>query len=427
MLVRFEAENFRSIAEAVTLSMVAVDHDREAAREQPLLDEHLLTVAGVYGPNASGKSNVLAALGWLRDAVRDSLRVWEDEIPVEPFAFGTWGARPSRFVVEATIDGVRVDYELEVSRDRVLYEALFEYPERRRRRIFERDGEDLSLARGLGSLAGARGLLTPRTLALSAMRRFDEERVGAFASRLLRMQAFGLRGPQGNRTRAFAAAAWASSTARLFDVEAQQQSLFDATGTDAVEPDMRQRALGLLRLADLGIDDVAFIDEPLLMPDGGTRSRRRPQLVHNAGGVRVPFELTAESEGTRAWFSLIGPTLTALDRGGLVVVDELDASLHPSLSVELLRLFRDRATNPHDAQLLFTSHDATLLNSLNRDEVWLTEKDADGSTRLGALSDFAGERVRRSQNLESAYLKGRFGGLPDVDRAGLLHALGLVG
>lgn len=427
MLVRFEVENFRSVADPVTLSLVAVDADREAARAQPLLGEHLLTVAGVYGPNASGKSNVLAALGWLRDAVRDSLRVWEDEIPVEPFAFGTWGARPSRFVVEAMVRGVRFDYELEVSRDRVLYEALFEYPERRRRRIFERDEQDLQIARGLGSLTAARGLLTPRTLALSAMRRFDEDRVGAFASRLLRMQTFGLRGPQGNRARAFSAAVWASTTARLFDDEGRQPTLFDATGADTSGPDMRHRALGLLRLADLGIDDVIFVDDQVQTPDGGTRNHRRPQLVHHAGGARVPFELAAESEGTRAWFGLIGPTLTALERGGLVVVDELDASLHPSLSVELLRLFRDRATNPHDAQLLFTSHDATLLNSLNRDEVWLTEKGADGSTRLGALSDFAGERVRRSQNLENAYLSGRFGAVPDVDRAGLLHALGLVG
>lgn len=427
MLVRFEVENFRSVAAPVTLSMVAVDHDREAAREQPLLGEHLLTVAGVYGPNASGKSNVLAALGWLRDAVRDSLRVWEDAIPIEPFAFGTWGARSSRFVVEATINGVRFDYELEVNRERVLYEALFEYPERRRRRIFERDAQELSLARGLGSLTGARGLLTPRTLALSAMRRFDEDRVGAFASRLLRMQTFGLRGPRSERSRAFASATWASATTRLLDGEVAQQTLFDATGSDVEAPNVRERALGLLRLADLGIDDVVFVDESTPMPDGNTRVRRRPQLVHQADGVHVPFELSAESDGTRAWFTLIGPTLTALERGGLVVVDELDASLHPSLSVELLRLFRDRATNPHDAQLLFTSHDATLLNSLNRDEVWLTEKERDGSTRLGVLSDFAGERVRRSQNLESAYLGGRFGALPDVDRAGLLHALGLVG
>jgi len=428
MLVRLEVENFRSVADAVTLSMVAIDHDREAAREQEPLGERLLTLAGIYGPNASGKSNVLAALGWLQSAVRDSLRSWEDEIPVEPFAFGAWATRPSRFVVEATVDGVRVDYELEVTRDRVLYEALYEYPERRRRRVFERDGDELTIARGLGALAGARSLLTSRTLALSAMRRFDDGRVGAFASRVLRMQTFGVNRRWLGTARPEAwVDAWASPTVKLFGDEAAQPTLFDGPDIDSPLVAPRDRALALLRLADLGIEDVTFVDEPVAMADGSTRIRRRPQLVHRAGDARVPFELRAESEGTRTWFGLIGPVLSALDRGGLIVVDELDASLHPALSVELLRLFRDQATNPHDAQLVFTSHDAALLNHLNRDEVWLTEKSDDGSTHLGALSDFAGERVRRSQNLESAYLHGRFGALPDVDRAGLLHALGLVG
>lgn len=97
------------------------------------------------------------------------------------------------------------------------------------------------------------------------------------------------------------------------------------------------------------------------------------------------------------------------------------------MSAELLRIFHNPVTNPRDAQLIFTSHDTSLLNYLNRDEVWLTEKQADGSTRLGALADFAGERVRKSQNLENAYLHGRFGALPQVDQTALLRALGLIG
>jgi len=427
MLVRLEVENFRSIAEPVTLSMVAIDRDREGARAQSPLGEHLLTVAGVYGPNASGKSNVLAALGWLQRAVRDSLRTWEDEIPTEPFAFGAWPTRPSRFVVEATLDGVRIDYELEVTRERVLYEGLFEYPERRRRKVFEREGDDLSVARGLGTLTATRSLLTPRTLALSAMRRFGEGTVREFASRVLRMQTFGLDRHRAVGRQVVWADAWASNTARLFDDLPAQPTLFDAPDLEAADVPPRERALALLRLADLGIEDVTFAEYEVQLPDGKTVRRRRPQLVHRAGSARRPFELRDESEGTRTWFGLIGPVLSALDQGRLVVVDELDASLHPALSLELLRLFRERPTNPRDAQLIFTSHDASLLNHLNRDEVWLTEKGDDGSTRLGALSDFAGERVRRSQNLESTYLHGRFGALPDVDRAGLLHALGVIG
>lgn len=95
--------------------------------------------------------------------------------------------------------------------------------------------------------------------------------------------------------------------------------------------------------------------------------------------------------------------------------------------MQVIRLFHDPQTNPQGAQLVFTSHDTSLLNHLNRDEVWLTEKGQDGTTRLGALAEFAGERVRKSQNLEKAYLHGRFGALPEVDRTAILRALGLIG
>lgn len=141
----------------------------------------------------------------------------------------------------------------------------------------------------------------------------------------------------------------------------------------------------------------------------------------------MPFDLAAESAGTRTWFDIIGPVLNALKAGSLLLFDELDASLHPTLSMQLIRLFHDPATNPAGAQLVFTSHDTSLLNRLNRDEVWLTEKTENGATRLGALAEFAGERVRRSQNLEKAYLHGRFGALPEIDRTELLRALGLIG
>jgi AAA15 family ATPase/GTPase len=141
----------------------------------------------------------------------------------------------------------------------------------------------------------------------------------------------------------------------------------------------------------------------------------------------MPLAFSSESDGTRTWFGLIGPVLTALKEGLLVVFDELDASLHPMLSAQLIKLFHDPATNPLGAQLIFSSHDTSLLNHLNRDQIWLTEKLEDGATRLGALAEFAGERVRKSQNLEKAYLHGRFGALPDVDRTEILRALGLIG
>ncbi|GAB2939311.1 ATP-binding protein [Micromonospora polyrhachis] len=432
MLIRFEASNYRSIAEGVELSMVAVDRDREAAREAPHLGESLLTLAAVYGPNASGKSNVVSALAWLRDAVEDSLRFWEDEIPLEPFAFGSGPSHPSEFVIEATVDGVRFEYVLELDTRQVRYEGLFHYPEKKRRRIFEREGSELKLQRGLGALSGTRELLTERTLALSVARRFDEPLVSLFAKDILRIQVLGQM-PRRVRARAFGSGSgtWRARTHRWFDsLENAQPPLFPLGDKEGEWPTLsrRDQALALLRLADLGIEDVVIDEQQVVYSGSGeTRTQRRLRLVHRSGDNAAPLDFSAESEGTRTWFGLIGPVLTALQQGSVVIFDELDASLHPTLSAELLQVFRSPVTNPYGAQLIFTSHDTSLLNHLNRDEVWLTEKRADGSTRLGGLAEFAGERVRKSQNLENAYLHGRFGALPQVDQTDFLRALGLIG
>lgn len=428
MLIRFEASNFRSIADPIELSMVAVDRDREAARNQPMLGESLLTVAAVFGPNASGKSNIIAAVAWVCEAVQRSLRSWDDEVPIEPFAFGGGPSKTSDFVVECMVDGVRFEYVLEVDRKRVLYEGLFHYPEKKRRRVFERELDDLKLQRGLGNLSGTRELLTERTLALSIARRFNEPLVSRFARDLLHTQVLGL---PSRRPRGYPLPAFISNRATLQWFEKRdQQSLFeDDEHTDPfLGIDGRKQALALLRLADLGIDDVVVDTQESSFPDTSEiRQRLRVRLLHRTGEETTPLEFATESEGTRTWFHLIGPVLNALRSGSLLLFDELDASLHPTLSAQLIRLFHSPATNPLGAQIVFTSHDTSLLNHLNRDEVWLTEKRLDASTRLGALAEFAGERVRKSQNLENAYLHGRFGALPQVDQTELLRTLGLIG
>lgn len=428
MLIRFEVANFRSVLDPVELSMVAVDRDRPEARAAPNLGESLLPVAAIYGPNASGKSNIIAAMSWLTDAVRLSLRLWDDEIPVEPFAFAEGRNRPAEFTAELLVAGVRFEYAIEVDRDAVRYEGLFHYPEKKRRRIFERNGPELTLQRGLGGLSGARELLTPRTLALTVARRFAEPLVTNFAAKLLRIR--NVVQPWGRR--------WVRDTANDATIqwlEPQHQGaqlplpgLDESTGPDF---EGREQALALLRLADLGIHDVVLDEHEVMagLSDGRGRTLMQPRirLVHRTQDETIPFDFAAESAGTRTWFHLIGPVLAALRRGSLLLFDELDASLHPTLSMQLIRLFHDPVTNPRGAQLVFTSHDTSLLNQLNRDEVWLTEKTELGVTRLGALAEFAGERVRKSQNLERAYLHGRFGALPDVDRTELLRALGLIG
>jgi len=428
MLIRFQASNYRSIREPIELSMVAIDKERVEARLVPELGVSLLPVSAIFGPNASGKSNIISAFAWLQDAVQSSLRTWDDEIPVDVFAFGDGWKQPSGFNLELAIKGVRFEYVLELEQTAVLYEGLFYYPEKKRRRIFERIGREFKLQRGLGNLSGTRELLTDRTLALSVARRFDEPLVSGFASELLRSQTLGLKSSSPQRV-----IEHRSSTVRWLEGQSdnEQPSLFEVGNGSPPLVGSRARALALLQLADLGIDDVVIDQQEVSIGDrpqsSGSFARQRIRLVHRSTHGRVPLDFSSESEGTRTWFGIIGPVLTSLNHGSLLLFDELDASLHPTLSSQLIDLFHDPMTNPLGAQLVFTSHDTSLLNHLNRDEVWLTEKEPDGSTRLGALADFAGERVRQSQNLERGYLQGRFGALPDIDRTELLRALGLIG
>ncbi|HEX6507157.1 MAG TPA: AAA family ATPase [Chloroflexota bacterium] len=420
MLLRFEVSNHRSIFDPVELSMIAVDEDRSAVRRFDLLSEGVLTTAGIYGPNASGKSNVLDALVWLSAAVGRSLRAWDEFIPRDPFKFGDGPEEPSVYEVDMVVDGIRYIYRVELDELEVNSESLYSYPKRQPRALFDREGSEIRFRRGLGGLAGGtRELLTPTTLALSAAMRFNEPEIQIFGRHLrdIQWRGFPLRSPFGGGL----LGKW--TTRRLFDEGGTRIPAPDSKSEQDLI-DGREPALALLRFADLGIDDVQLVDDG--ESDPAEEPRRRLRLVHRVAGQEVPFELDQESAGTQMWFRLIGPMLSALRNGQIMLFDEIDASLHPKLSARLLELFQDPVTNPHGAQLIFTTHDTSLLNHLNRDEVWLTEKGEDGATTLTALAEYGGDKVRRSLNLERAYLQGRFGAVPELDQLALRHALGLL-
>jgi AAA15 family ATPase/GTPase len=141
------------------------------------------------------------------------------------------------------------------------------------------------------------------------------------------------------------------------------------------------------------------------------------QMAHRSKtGELVYLDLDDESEGTRRLLGLLCPAFEVLNEGGVMVVDELDASLHTHACELLLGLFASPTTNPKGAQLIATTHDTNLLASahLRRDQVWFTEKDQEGATHLYPLTDF---RTRKSDNLERGYLQGRFGAIPFAGKA----------
>lgn len=398
-----------------------------AVRRFERLPEGLLTLAAIYGPNASGKSNILDALSWVSSAVRNSLRAWEDFVPREPFRFADYTDSPSVYEVDFILDGVRHIYSLQLNDGAILFEELLSYPERRPRQLFVREGEALHFRRGMTGVGRLRELVTPTTLILSLAQRLDlpelkgpARYISSISTPFIRRRST----PKGGRVLQtyYSGGRVNVSTTRLFldDYKSEggdkpsTEILLSAPNNDLMA------ARELLRFADLGIDDVQVIEQK--ESNSADRGRLELRLVHRSGDERALFELGEESDGTQMWFRLIGPVLAALRSGLPLLLDEIDASLHPALSARLLDLFRNPELNKRNAQLIFTTHDTTLLNELNRDEVWLTEKDRDGATSLAALAEFGGDRVRKSLNLERAYLQGRFGALPQL-RESTLYTL----
>ncbi len=361
-------------------------------------------VAAIYGANASGKSNLLDGLTYMAVGVLTAkvLGAWPRSIfRLDAQAPGL----PSTFVIEILAEGTRYTYGFRASDDAVVEEWLYAYPEKRRRVVFERTGDELRFG---STSAGLRSKFT----ALEELIRGDVL-VLSFCSGLEL-------GPLMPVYR------WFESILRITSVEGSWAS--DEVGSrvgNFLQRDTRnsRRLLSLLAAADVGIEDVIAerVDEPSghqetrLLPRPGPVSGPRWRLTFLHRKADAPFELHEESAGTRNWLRLIPTVLDALDEGQVLVVDEIDPSLHPMLTARLVGLFQAEETNPNGAQLIFTTHDTSLLGTmlgdsvLERDQIWFVDKNADGASELYPLTDF---KPRKDQNTERRYLAGSYGAVP---------------
>lgn len=413
MLIEFSVSNYRSIRDRQTLSLVA-----NASKE--LRDSHvmpagapsapdLLRSAVIYGSNASGKSNLLAALAYVGHFVRNShaLSQWEEPINYDPFLPAPPESAQSRFEIVFVQHGVRYEYGFGIADHLITEEWLHAFPEGRRQRWFQRGwnsaGED---EWEFGpNLRGQKHIWSSSTRAnalfLSVAVQLNAEQLAPlyrwFASTLQNLL---------RRT---------SNTADLCEQD----------------DDKRRRIVEFLTQADLGISNVRVerrgYDQPSLFAQpaegmterhtlrGWSRSGKeivRVSLEHRTDtGAKLWLPLADESSGTRKMFDFAGPWINALAEGQVLVVDELDTSLHPQLLRHLVRLFNHPVTNPRGAQLIFSTHDTSLLDSdlFRRDQIWFMEKDPELASHLYPLTDFS---PRKGENLEKGYLQGRYGALP---------------
>lgn len=414
MLIRFRVANHRSIRDEHELSLIATEFDEGTARTTGLKhrgqDISAQPVVGVFGANASGKSNLLSGIRLMRDAVQDSFADWAkspETVPRQPFKLDSESREAtSLFEVDVVLgpDPVRYTYGFELSDERVEAEWLHAYPHGRRNVWFDREadrpesdgGEFIFRGEGFkGEREALVRLTRPNALFLSVGAALNDPQLSVpyrwFINNLWLLT------PRSD----------VSERVRWTDHLLQRQG----------HADFHRRVVRMLRSADLGITQ--------LDTDPDTGEFRLWHRTPDGGELPLNF-LTEESLGTHAWFAFLGTMLTVLDQGSVLLVDELDSSLHPTLAAEVVRVFQDPDANPRGAQLVFTTHDATLLGSevldrpLKRDQVWITAKRRSGETELYPLT---AAKPRKEENLERGYLRGRYGGVPRVTAGEIVREL----
>ena len=410
MLLEFRVENHRSIRDEQALTMEAASLGDPADPRPRVVPGHrskVLTTAAIYGANASGKSNLLAALGFMKEAVLLSHRAWPPEggVPREPFAWGPKKNEPSTFEVTLLINGIKYQYGFVVDDQAFLEEWLYVWPKGRKQTWIEREGEEFlfgDFLRGENHLIEQ--ITRPNALFLSAAVQHKHQQLQPLYDWFLRMATVAVRHHR-----------------RLAMGNLSTQWFRHALREEVHEEDEQLRAFReLLKAADVGVVDFKLESSDTFQR--GLRSQSGIYVRHQSVSEEAWLPLEEESEGTLTLFTLGPKVLEVIRHGGLLVIDELEASLHPLLAVRVLRQFNDPDANPHNAQLLFTTHDTNLLGNtlgntaLRRDQVWLTEKDTDGATCAYPLTDY---KPRKAENLERGYLQGRYGAIPllgELDR-----------
>lgn len=425
MLLEFELKNDAAFASAATLSLVATSlRDEDGGRVVEIGDHggtKALTSALILGKNGSGKSTLIRAMRFVGDFVRHSAREsqTDDGIPYEPnrivdglenaptyyrVAFSMHGAI---YEFEFSHDAVRVVHEkLQIADRSVRFRKMYE-------RTWDRSGEKYQYDFG-EALTGKRSTWA------------DSTRENAlFLSTANQLNADDLKVPF----------QWLSKYLRSTNVTSDSSGGF--TAKKCLEDDeTRSKVVNFLKAMDINVEEIHIEEEELdrsfitstfasefletIRKAGGdlddlsTRLKVYFEKSTKSGG-RTRFSLSKESTGTRGLFNLAGPLFDCLENGYCLLVDEINTSLHPVIVSFLVDMFANHDINKKRAQLIFTSHDTTVLSQkkMRRDQVWVIDNNLSGAT-LTPLSDYS---VRKNEALEKGYLGGRYGGIPVVTAA----------
>lgn len=417
MLIEFSVSNYRSFREKQTLSMVATPRlSKKRNVFKPVVKGEkipaLLKVAAIYGPNASGKSSLIKAIGMMREIFFEApTAAKESLLPAQPFRFDpALKEQPSRFEYNFIKGGLRYQFTLALTQRRIVEETLFAYPKGKESLMYSRTfgaggevyvyGEDLEGGKQVHE--AWRKLTSPKVLFISQAVANSSEDLTQLKQPL----------------------SWFSENLLIVEQDTMRGWSLASRSILQDNPALASDLGGFLQEIDIPVSNIrtesqedissAFFsaEKQLSREDFAKLNACQTTLTHTSVLGSAEFDFSEESGGTQNLMGFWLPWVKTENGGSLLAVDELDSSLHPKIVADLIEKHLDSGI---DSQLIFTTHDTHLMNAkiLRRDQFWITERDAYGATNLFSIHDFEG---REGEDIEKRYFEGRYRGLPLIRR-----------
>lgn len=410
MLVEFRVKNFRSFREEAVLKLVAsndkTNEETSVKATGNLAVPRLLCAAAIYGANGGGKSNFIRAIQIFRRFLSNTSSFqFEISFHIQSFILNSDTVnQPVEFEITFLLDNVRYQYGFTLTPKKIISEWLIVYKSARPTTWFERN---FNPEKGKYDYKFSNHLPGAKTVWRDATREdalYLTTAVSLNSENLRPLLEFMI--------------------TSLVVLDNTVTSDFSETMSLITENNSKN-VLELLSAADISISDIIKIQK-IVVADGKLTIKKTflfdqipeeaevsyiPRFEHKTATVSKNFEFEDESEGTQRFFTLLGPIIQAIKNGKVLIIDELDRSLHPMLVRQIILMFQNPKLNRNGAQLIFTTHDTSLLdgNLMRRDQIWFAEKDEAQASQLIPLSDFS---PRKGEALERGYLLGRYGGVP---------------
>ena len=401
MIINFSVKNFRSIKDEITIEFNASsdkDHINFVTETKYC---NILNANAIYGLNASGKSNIIRAIQIVDMLVYLSFKDDKSlERLITPFLFDAGSRKlPSEFNINFVHNEIRYEYGFAADKKQAYSAWMYAYPNKKAQLLFTRewlnDAYEYKFgANYKGERESIKKLVPQSALFLSVARSLGQKSITVVSDWFAKLS---------------------------IELVSRHAEMGKQRAIDYIEESTitKEEMIAFLIRADISISDFDIKEENVVVPEDFPEalkefiSDKNKEVItqHLISGQSYSLSFSDESSGTQQVFNFAAQVIRTIKNGGVLVIDELNSFLHPLLVKHIVGLFGNLETNPQRAQLIFTTHETSIMTTdfLRRDQIWFCDKSKEQSTMLYSAQEFS---PRKTDNLEKAYLAGRYGAIP---------------